>query len=355
MNHTLINTTVALVLVTLAGWLLYVGSSLLLPFVLALMIWYLIDTLAKLIEAAKIKGFGLPRWLALLVALAIIGISLNSVGNLLAGNLTALASDAPIYQARVEQIIADVMVLFNVEGEFNIGQFLPDNILTQLATGLTGAVTTMLGSASIVFIYVIFLLLEQSTFDKKLLASFAEKDKSDMIFAMRQQITERITHYFGIKTGVSILTGIITGVFLHFIGLPYAVVFGLIAFLLNYIPTFGSLISVLLPGALALFLYDTLGTFIAIMVVLGLVQFMIGNLIEPRLLGTSLKISPLIILIMLAFWGSIWGVVGMILCVPLTVVIMVICAQFPSTRPIAVLLSNDGNVGSMGDFAKPED
>nr|WP_306303376.1 AI-2E family transporter [Pseudovibrio denitrificans] len=116
-------------------------------------------------------------------------------------------------------------------------------------------------------------------------------------------------------------------------------------FLLNYIPTIGSLIAVIFPSLLSLVYFDTLTPFIAITLGLGAVQFILGNLVEPRLMGTQLNISPLVIMISLSFWGALWGVIGMVLCVPLVVLAIIICAQFPSSRPIAILLSGDGNVG----------
>lgn len=345
MNSSLINAAATILIIFLIGWLLYLGRSLLLPFVIALIVWYMIDTLARSIESVKVSQKGLPRWLTLLLALTAIGITLNMIVELIVGNLTALAGDAATYQARLEEILASVTEKLGLEEELDIREMLPDNILTQLATGMASALTTMAGSASLVFIYVIFLLFEQSTFDKKLRALFAKPEKTEVAFAMRQEIAGRVRHYVGIKTAVSILTGVLTSICLTLFGLPYAPLFGFIAFLLNYIPTIGSMIGVLFPAALALVFYDTLGPFFFITIVLGLIQFSIGNLLEPRLMGTSLNISPLIIMLSLAFWGAIWGVTGMVLCVPLTVIIMIVCAQFPGTRAIAVLLSEDGNLG----------
>ena len=126
-------------------------------------------------------------------------------------------------------------------------------------------------------------------------------------------------------------------------GLPFAITFGLIAFFLNFIPTIGSLISVVFPTALALVHFGTpeqLITFepIVILLVLGIIQFSIGNLIEPKLMGGHLNISSLVILIMLVIWGYIWGILGAIMSVPMTVIIMILCEGHPKTKAIAILL-----------------
>jgi predicted PurR-regulated permease PerM len=134
---------------------------------------------------------------------------------------------------------------------------------------------------------------------------------------------------------------------LTLIGVNYAALFALIIFLLNYIPTIGSLIGVVFPSVLALLQFSTAWPFVAVVVLLGVIQFCIGSLLEPRLMGRSLNLSPLVIILSLSFWGSIWGVTGMVLCVPLTVMLLIVCAQFPLSRPFAILLSVDGDIGNL--------
>lgn len=345
MNRTLLNATVALAFVSLAGWLLVVGRPLLLPFVIALIVWYMIDTLARSFEALTIAGRHPPRWITLPLALVVIVFASIFFVELVTANIARLAADAPQYQARLEELAAALSAKAGLEDTINIRDLLPEDILSKFVTAAAGALTTIAGSASLVFIYALFLLLEQATFDRKLAALFPDSERVTLAFAMRREIAGRVRHYVGIKTAVSVATGVLTSVILTAVGLPYPALFGFIAFLLNYIPTIGSLIAVIFPSLLALVFFDTLGPFLAITIGLGAVQFTIGNIIEPRLMGTSLNISPLVIMLMLAFWGTIWGVTGMVLCVPLTVIIMIVCAQFPASRPIAVLLSADGNVG----------
>ncbi|ADZ69703.1 AI-2E family transporter [Polymorphum gilvum] len=345
MRYSLLGVTLTVALVTLVGWLLAVGRSLLLPFVTALIVWYLINALARAIRLVPIGPFQVPNALALLLALIAIFTAATFVFDLVAANLAQLARDAPTYQARLEAVFATLSTRLSLQDPIELRDFLPDAFVTRFVAAGATFVTTMAGSASLVFIYVVFLLIEQSTFDRKYRALFTSPERAQAAFALREEINRRVLHYIGIKTAVSISTGLLTTLLLTAIGLPYAALFGFIAFLLNYIPTIGSLIAVLFPSVLALVYYDEFGPFIAITLGLGAIQFAIGNLIEPRLMGSSLNLSGIVIMLSLALWGAIWGITGMVLCVPITVVIVIVCAQFPASRPIAILLSAGGDVG----------
>jgi predicted PurR-regulated permease PerM len=148
-------------------------------------------------------------------------------------------------------------------------------------------------------------------------------------------------------TWMSVLTGVLSSIVLYFIGVDYPVFWGFIIFLTNYIPNIGALIGVLFPATLALVQFDTSWQFIAVIVALGGIQFILGNVVEPRLMGNSLNLSGLAIVLALGIWGAIWGITGMLLAVPITVMLMIIFAQFPATRPLAVLLSSDGKVDDL--------
>ncbi|MBD8890659.1 AI-2E family transporter [Roseibium litorale] len=350
MRSTLLTITLSLFLVCLSGWLLLAGRTLLLPFVIALIAWYLINALSGIFQKIPLGRWRLPGWVALPLSLVAIFMAATLVFDMVTVNLTQLARDAPAYQSRLEQVFSDFTRPLKLEDPLELRDLLPDATVPGMVTAGASFLTTIAGSASLVFIYVLFLLLEQSTFDRKLQQVFTDRKKAETAFAVRAEINRSIMHYFGIKTAVSIFTGLFTSGLLSVAGLPYAPLFGFIAFLLNFIPTIGSLISVIFPSLLALAYYDTLGPFVLIALGLGFAQFILGNLIEPRLMGSSLNLSGLVIMLSLSFWGTIWGVVGMVICVPLTVVLMIICSKFESTRPVAVLLSANGNIG---DPARP--
>ncbi|KZM48959.1 AI-2E family transporter [Labrenzia sp. OB1] len=348
MRSPLFSLTLSLMLVSMIGWLLVVGRSLLLPFVIALIVWYMINALSHVFGRVTIGRWSLPRFIAFPLALLSIFAVGTFVLDIVTVNLTQLAQDAPTYQRRLEDVFNQTSSYFKLNDPIELKDLFPDSIVPRMVTAGAGLVTALASSASLVFIYVLFLLLEQSTFDRKFEKLFPNTEKARAAFAMRAEINRSIMHYFSIKTSVSIATGLLTSLVLIVIGLPYAALFGFIAFVLNYIPTIGSLIGVVFPSLLAIVYYDTLGPFIAIATGLGLIQFSVGNFVEPRLMGSNLNLSGLVIMLSLAFWGAIWGVVGMVLCVPLTVMIVIVCARFEASRPIAVLLSQTGDIGLDG-------
>lgn len=158
------------------------------------------------------------------------------------------------------------------------------------------------------------------------------------------RIADNIRSYLTIKTLVSLLTGVLSYIVLSLFDVNYPAFWGFIIFLLNYIPTIGSMIGVIFPALLTLVQFDSYLPFLGVTIVLTAVQFTIGNILEPYLMGNRLNLSGLVIIISLAVWGAIWGITGMILSVPLMVILLIILAALPSTRPIAILLSSNGAI-----------
>ena len=175
-------------------------------------------------------------------------------------------------------------------------------------------------------------------------ALFPEAEHREEVRSVLHRMQEQIQTYVAIKTFTSVLTGVLSYIILLIVGVDFAAFWGFIIFLLNYIPTVGSLLATLFPALLALIQFPTPVPFFIVLGGIGFLQFLIGNVLEPRLTGASLNISPLVVILSLALWGSIWGIVGMFLCVPLTVIAMIILSYFERTRPIAILLSGNGRI-----------
>jgi len=143
---------------------------------------------------------------------------------------------------------------------------------------------------------------------------------------------------------VSLITGVLSYIALIIIGIDFAFFWAFIIFLLNFIPTIGSLVATLFPAIMALLQLGSLQSALTVLAAIGAIQIVIGNLIEPKIMGNSLNISSLVVLLALTFWGSVWGIVGMLISVPITVMMIIVFAQFPKTRSIAILLSENGEV-----------
>lgn len=137
-------------------------------------------------------------------------------------------------------------------------------------------------------------------------------------------------------------------VIMRLIGIDFAEFWAVLIFVFNFIPYVGSFFAVLLPVMLTLLQFGAIGTFLVALVSLTGVQVLVGNFLEPRLMGRSLNLSPIVILLSLAAWSSLWGLVGAFLCVPITVVMLIVFSEFETTRPLAILLSQDGRIDPEG-------
>jgi len=131
---------------------------------------------------------------------------------------------------------------------------------------------------------------------------------------------------------------------LIFLGVDFALFWAFLIFLLNYIPTVGSIVAVIFPVTFSLLQFESWSIFTLLLIILTSVQLLYGNFLEPRLQGNKLNLSPLVIIFSLLFWGQMWGVVGMLLCVPIMVMINIVLSHIPATRGIAILLSEQGNI-----------
>ena len=339
----------AMIVVFLTFYLLYIGQNLLLPLVIAGAVAYLISILAHAIHTLKIKGFAVPRPAAYLLALAAIFLCIGMVIQLITVNITSVVREAPVYQDNLERIIERGYALIGLEQAPNFEEFLRQLDFRSYLQKFGGTVQALVSSTGIIIVYLIFLLLEQRTFSDKIRALIPNPKGQEDVFDLLGKIRSDIRLYIGIKVLTSAATGILSYLVLSLVGVDFASFWAVLIFLLNFIPTIGSIIATAFPSILALVQFDTLGPFIIIISVLTALQFCIGSLIEPKLMGNRLNLSPLVILLSLGLWGTIWGIPGMFLCVPFTVIIMIICSYFPETRFVAVLLSGEGNVGHERD------
>ncbi|MFZ6015362.1 MAG: AI-2E family transporter [Patescibacteria group bacterium] len=339
------NFALGFIALILAFYILLIGKSILIPLIIAIIIWYIIITLTSTYKKIGTKSWHIPHWLALILSLAsfafiawlFIGFVNNSVNDVIQA--------APTYQAKFQNIINGLNNKFNLQEKITFNQIIEYINFSTLATTAAGIITTVAGFTSMIIIYVIFLLLEYHTFDWKIRALFPDKKRRLETEELIQKISKDINTYIKIKTFVSVLTGLACYIILLLMGVQFAGFWAVLIFILNYIPNVGSLIAVVLPVLFAIVQFDFTHAII-LAALLTAVQMTIGNFLEPRLMGKSLNLSPLVIIISLVVWGSLWGIVGAFLCVPIMVILNIILAKFNSTRPIAILLSSKGELES---------
>ncbi len=334
----------AILLTVVAVWTLVVARNVLVPFAIALMIWFLLCALADGFSRIKFGTWQTPPWLCLLLAVVIVLGALALLGDLVGRNVVAVVDAAPRYEANVERLLEQISLHFDLEEPPTIAALIERIDLRKLAGRFAAAAAMVAGSAGMILVYILFLLVEQRIFGAKLVALIPDAQRRLEVEKVLQRIEERINTYLRIKTLMSVLTGALSYAVLIVVGIDLAEFWAVIIFLLNYIPNVGSLLGVTFPALMALVQFPSLAPFLGVVVALGLTQMLIGSVLEPRLAGRSLNISPLVVILALVFWSNIWGIVGAILCVPITVIAMIILAQFPTTRAIAMFLSADGRI-----------
>jgi len=331
--------------------LLWVARDLLIPIAVALMVWVLLRALADAIGRLRWRGFALPAWSRIAAALAVVGLGGWLLVRIVARNAVRVQEQAPAYQAnltaRLDRLAKDAGVDYKTQVEHLLGggEF---NFMGWVGT-IAGELSSLAGSLGLVLIYLLFLLVEQRYFPVKLASLVPDGTRRDEVAQLIARARSQIESYVVIKFGASALTGGLSWGVLAYLGVDFAAFWGLVIFLLNFIPTIGSIVGVLLPLALILVQFpEPLRPFVIALVGLGAVQFLIGNVLEPRWTSGSLDLSPLALLLSLAVWGKMWGIVGMFLSVPLTVILAIGCSEFPRTRWITVLLSERGGPARVG-------
>ncbi len=335
-----------LISVVLVFYLLYIGKALLLPLVIAVALAYLINVLTHTMCRLRVRGFGLPRPVAFLLAIGVIVVSISWVIQLITLNIASVIRVAPEYQENLEALIFRSYGLFGIEEAPNLQEVLDQIDFRAYLQDIGLAVRGLVSSTGIIIVYLIFLLVEQRTLGPKLANLVPDLRRREDVVRLLDRVGADIRKYIGIKVLTSAATGLLSYVVLHLVGVDFASFWAVLIFFLNFIPTIGSIIATAFPSVLALVQFDTLGPFIIAASVLTSIQVTIGSIIEPKLMGNSLNLSPLVILLSLGLWGAIWGIPGMFLCVPITVIVVIICSYIPSARPIAVLLSGNGQIAS---------
>jgi len=336
------------VLAIAIGYILHIGRPILVPLVLGVFVAYIFMTITDWLRNAPVVGRFLPGWLAHVGALALIVAVIWGLVLMVTGNIAQVERQMPVYRENLQALIdrfSDLLALEEVPTLPEVFQRAVAAIDLGKAVGSTvGVVAAMLGNILVIFIYSAFVLMERRALMDKLERLADTPAGAERIAAALGEVSERIGRYLTLKAFVSAVVGIASWAIMRLVGIDYAEFWAVLIFILNFIPYVGSFIAVLLPVALSLVQFGTLGPFLAALIGLMAVQVTVGNFLEPKLMGRSLNLSPVVILLSLAAWSALWGVVGAFLCVPITVIMMIIFSEFRVTRPLAILLSQDGRI-----------
>lgn len=327
-----------MIVIFLTGVVLRLARPVLFPLFLAVFISFI------LLPVIDFFGrYSIPRFVSIVVLLLVTFAGLYLMGTLFFSTGKAFADEVPRY---VENILETIDSLqhrldfapLNLE-TINWEEQINFNRVGGLLVSSLGPFLSFISKLFLVFIFLVFIIAGRGKTKRKIDESLTARN-AQKLNQLIENIDSQIQRYLGIKTAVSFFTGVFVTVVLLLFGLDFAIFFGFLTFILNYIPNIGSIIATIFPVTIALLQFDSIWPAFWIMVILMVIQQIMGNFVEPRLMGTGLGLSPLVVLVFLFFWGWLWGIPGMILAVPVAAVVKIVCANIPDLHFVAVLMSN---------------
>lgn len=324
---------IAGVVIVVAG--LKLAAPLLVPLVTAGFITVVSLPVVRWLTARKV-----PRWAAIVLAVLLDFAILVGLGGLVGGSMSELSDRVPYYQTRLGELAVHAVEWLDERGANLDGQHIERLVeqagVWQLVGSLFDRLTNLFSNALIVALLVLFMLFEAGPWRSKMAYVLRRPTLDLPRFA---NATREVQTYLVVKSALSVVTGAICGVWVAICGVDFALLWGLLAFLLNYVPTIGMFIATIPPVVVALIQYGPGGALL-VLAGYGVINFTLGNLVEPRVMGRALGLSPLVVFLSMVFWGWLWGPVGALLAVPLTMVIKIALSNIEDLRWAAVLLGS---------------
>ena len=340
-NNNLLAVILGLIAVFVIGVVLLELKTVLLPFAISLLLSIIFKPVVLRLKKGRV-----PMAISLFGVLLIFFLVLFLLGWVVFSSTETLVETLPSYEAKISafmfNIQASVLALaerFDIQvTDFRWTDAIEFSSITSVLTTGVGSFIKFLSTTFLILLFMLFILAGAGDLAGKVRMAFPEA-QANRIGDVVATIDTRVRQYLVTKTLISLGTGLLTFLFLLALGVDFPLIWGLLAFVLNYIPNVGSVIAVLFPFFLSLLQFDTLVAPMLVLILLGGIQMLMGNVIEPRIMAFSLNLSPLLILVSLIFWGWLWGVLGMMLAVPLTATIKIITENIEPLKPLSVLMS----------------
>lgn len=317
--------------------------SIFIPFVIALFLYFLMNAAVRRMEQWKI-----PKTLIMIGVLGVIFVGLYLGGLLLFTGASSFIDNFPAYSTKITHLIRDVLgnlklPLIDVKqyiAGIDWGNVFQPAQITALVSGTIGTFTNFIGNMLLVLLLLMFMLGEKVPVVSRIARTLSPA-RADDLLGLVAAIETRIQRYLFIKTLMSVATAALAALILIVGRVDFIIFSALLVFFLNYIPTFGSLLSTLFPALITFLRYGFCLRFVLVTGGLMIMQFVMGNVVEPQIMGKRMDLSPIIILLSLIFWGWLWGVVGMFLAVPVTSAIKIVFDNIPGLKPVAAAMSGE--------------
>ncbi len=342
-NAPLLNLVLGVILAIAVGWLLMIGQPILLPILTAVIVVYVIvtatDALGRLPLLEKLPE-SLLRFAVLFLFTAVIA----AISFVIATTIREIAGVAPGYQANLEALLESFASTFDLDTQAVLNEIRAVTIdridLRQFILGLISRFTSVGATIFLIVLYAAFLLVERGSFPRKIHEAFANDGQADRVSDVVSNMNRKIGEYLTVKTLINLILGGLSLAVLWVMGVDFALFWAIAIAFMNYIPYVGSYIGVALPAIFSLAQFGQLSTSLILTGLLIVAQMVVGNVVEPRVIGRQLNLSPFVVIVSLLFWTSLWGVPGAILAIPMTSVLVIALSSFPQTRFMAVLMAN---------------
>ena len=335
--------TLAAFVVVIAG--MRAAEAIVVPFLLSVFIAVISAPSLLWLEDRRV-----PRWLAMIIVLGVIILAAAGLSMLIGSSIKDFSQAVPQYQQRLSDLLVHVnsrVSRYGIDLSGTLFSHLNPAAAMKLVADLLNGLGAVFGNVFLILLTVVFILFEASSVPHKLRAGLSNADQSLAAFTV---IAAGVNRYLAIKTATSLATAGIVTLALTVIGVDYPLLWGVIAFLFNYIPNIGSIIAAV-PAILLALIQLGAGEALATAGVYVIANVLIGSVIEPRMMGRQVGLSTLVVFLSLVFWGWVFGPVGMFLSVPLTMTAKIALENNPKMRGLAVLLGNDA-VPDQGEAGK---
>ncbi|MBC7281830.1 AI-2E family transporter [Hoeflea sp.] len=341
------NATYGTALTLMIGWLIWIGKPVLIPVIAAAISVYVLSTAAESMQILPVVG-RLPAWARRTIILIAFVFGVVLLFILVINNLAQVAAVLPRYEDNLEILATRGASLLGIENEptwenlrsVTLDQMDVRSWIAPVLLSLRG----FGGTLFLVVLYASFFMAERGMMTRKVVIALGDEEAGGRALSLLSRINERIGQYLFVKTVVNLILGSVSFAIMLLLGIEFALFWAVLIAFLNYIPYIGSLLGVLFPVLLSLAQFGTLWMAGLVLFSLTAAQVFVGAVLEPRMMGRAFNLSPLVVLLALAFWSTLWGLPGALLAVPMTASLILVLAEIRTTRPAAVLLSATGKV-----------
>ncbi len=346
----------AVFLVGFSFFILKELQSILIPFFVAVILSFLFQPFNEWLKRKKIPG-----WLSIIIVVIVIFIISNFFSVFIWTSINTFKAEIPKYSEKMQILAQDFISYLKsvgvsdeiIKDNFDPAKFFTGDVISSLLSTLITGVASLFTHYVLILIYIIFLLTEFGSIKIRILRAFS-RERSRKITETLTDIFSDVRKYIVGKTLINFAHGLFITILFWAFGLDFAIIWGFLTFLLAYIPNIGAFIATILPFLTALIEYDNLITPFVLLIIMAVSGSIFGNILEPKILGDRLNLSPILLLFSLIFWGYIWGIVGMILAVPVMSMIKITLSKFESTKPISILMSYDVPVKKSNNDSQQE-